>query len=86
MDKLIINRTLPISGVVSISGAKNAVLPMICASVMVSNDSVRIKNVPHLHDVTTTLRLLTQMGVTTTMDEEMSISLDSSTITNSFAP
>ena len=86
MDKLIINRTLPIEGEVSISGAKNAVLPMICASVMVSNKSVKIKNVPHLHDVTTTLRLLTQMGVTTTMDEEMSISLDSSTIANSFAP
>ena len=86
MDKLIINRTLPIDGEVSISGAKNAVLPMICASVMVSKNSVKIRNVPHLHDVTTTLRLLTQMGVTTTMDEQMSISLDASTINNSFAP
>ena len=86
MDKLIINRTLPIDGEVSISGAKNAVLPMICASVMTSKNSVKIRNVPHLHDVTTTLRLLTQMGVTTTMDEQMSISLDASTINNSFAP
>ena len=86
MDKLIINKTLPIDGEVSISGAKNAVLPMICASVMVSKNSVKIRNVPHLHDVTTTLRLLTQMGVTTTMDEEMGISLDASTISNSFAP
>ena len=86
MDKLIIKGNNPIEGEVSISGAKNAILPMICASVMASNNSVKINNVPHLHDVTTTLRLLTQMGVTTTMDEEMSISLDVSTINNSFAP
>ena len=75
MDKLIINRTLPIDGEVSISGAKNAVLPMICGSIMVSKTLLRSENVPHLHDVTTTLRLLTRMGVTTTMDEQMSIVL-----------
>ena len=41
-----------------------------------------IKNVPHLHDVTTTLRLLSEMGCTTSMDEMMSVELDPSTMNN----
>ena len=86
MDKLIINGSKTLEGEVSISGAKNAVLPMLCASVMVSDSEVTIKNVPHLHDVTTTLRLLSQMGVTTTMDEMMSVTLNPSTIDNFYAP
>ncbi len=86
MDKLIIKGSKPLIGEVSISGAKNAVLPMLCASVMASNSAVTINNVPHLHDVTTTLRLLSQMGVSTTMDEMMSVTLDPSTINNFYAP
>jgi len=86
MDKLIIKGMNPINGEVSISGAKNAVLPMLCASVMASDGCVTIKNVPHLHDVTTTVRLLSQMGVTVTMDEQMNIELDSSTMDNFYAP
>ena len=86
MDKLIIKGMKPIKGEVSVSGAKNAVLPMLCASVMVSEGCVTIKNVPHLHDVTTTVRLLNQMGVTITMDEEMNIELDTSTMDNFYAP
>ena len=86
MDKLIIKGMKPIKGEISVSGAKNAVLPMLCASVMVSEGCVTIKNVPHLHDVTTTVRLLNQMGVTITMDEEMNIELDTSTMDNFYAP
>tara|TARA_B100000965_G_scaffold312939_2_gene272811 strand:- start:1123 stop:2385 length:1263 start_codon:yes stop_codon:yes gene_type:complete len=86
MDKLIIKGSKPLIGEVSISGAKNAVLPMLCASVMANNSAVTINNVPHLHDVTTTLRLLSQMGVSTTMDEMMSVTLDPSTIDNFYAP
>ena len=86
MDKLIIKGSKPLIGEVSISGAKNAVLPMLCASVMASNSAVTINNLPHLHDVTTTLRLLSQMGVSTTMDEMMSVTLDPSTINNFYAP
>ena len=86
MDKLIIKGMNPINGEVSVSGAKNAVLPMLCASVMASDGCVTIKNVPHLHDVTTTVRLLSQMGVTVTMDEQMNIELDSSTMDNFYAP
>lgn len=86
MDKLLIQGGQSLSGSVKISGAKNSVLPMLCASVMSSEGSVELENVPHLQDVTTTTRLLTQMGVSVTMDEFMNISLDSSTIHNFYAP
>ena len=86
MDKLIIKGANTLVGDVSISGAKNAVLPMLCASVMATKTNVTIKNVPHLHDVTTTLRLLSEMGCTTSMDEMMSVELDPSTINNLYAP
>ncbi len=86
MDKLIIKGAKTLVGDVSISGAKNAVLPMLCASVMATKTNVTINNVPHLHDVTTTLRLLSEMGCTTSMDEMMSVELDPSTINNLYAP
>ena len=86
MDKLIINGMVPLNGEVSVSGAKNAVLPMLCASVMASNTSVILKNIPHLHDVTTTVRLLRQMGVSVTLDDNMDIQLDPTTIKNFYAP
>ena len=84
MDKLLIQGGQPLSGSVKISGAKNSVLPMLCASVMSSDGAVELENVPHLQDVTTTTRLLTQMGISVTMDEFMNISLDSSTIPVSY--
>ena len=86
MDKLIINGMVPLKGEVSVSGAKNAVLPMLCASVMASNTNVILKNIPHLHDVTTTVRLLRQMGVSVTLDDNMDIHLDPTTIKNFYAP
>ena len=86
MDKLLIDGGQSLAGSVKISAAKNSVLPMLCASVMSSNGSVKLENVPHLQDVTTTTRLLTQMGVSVTMDEFMNINLDSSTIHNLYAP
>ena len=86
MDKLIIKGGVPLNGEVSVSGAKNAVLPMLCASVMASDTYVTLKNIPHLHDVTTTVRLLRQMGVSVTLDDNMNIELDPSTIKNFYAP
>ncbi len=86
MDKLLIQGGQSLSGSVKISGAKNSVLPMLCASVMPSQGAVELENVPHLQDVTTTTRLLTQMGVSVTMDEFMNISLDSSAMNNFYAP
>lgn len=62
MDKLVINGGFPLSGEVAISGAKNAALPILCASLL-SAESLTVENVPDLRDIATTLKLLTQMGM-----------------------
>ena len=83
MDKLVITGGAPLDGEVRISGAKNAALPIL-ASALLSDGIVRLGNVPHLQDVTTTIGLLGRMGVGITVDERMTIEIDPSTI-NSFA-
>ncbi|MGH8763488.1 MAG: UDP-N-acetylglucosamine 1-carboxyvinyltransferase [Nitrosospira sp.] len=62
MQKLIIHGGTPLSGEVRISGAKNAALPILCASLLTS-ETLAVENVPQLNDVTTMLSLLGQMGV-----------------------
>ena len=62
MQKLIIQGGTPLSGEIRISGAKNAALPILCASLL-TEETLAIENVPHLNDVTTMLSLLGQMGV-----------------------
>jgi len=62
MQKLIIQGGMPIYGEVRISGAKNAALPILCASLLTA-DMLTIENVPYLNDVITMLNLLGQMGV-----------------------
>jgi UDP-N-acetylglucosamine 1-carboxyvinyltransferase len=66
---------VPLQGEVCISGAKNAVLPILVAS-MLGEQPSRISNVPHLHDVTTTMELLGRMGAELSMDEKMQIEID----------
>jgi UDP-N-acetylglucosamine 1-carboxyvinyltransferase len=83
MDKLVITGGAPLDGEVRISGAKNAALPIL-ASALLSGGIVRLSNVPHLQDVTTTIGLLGRMGVGITVDERMTIEIDPSSI-NSFA-
>ncbi len=83
MDKLVITGGASLEGEVRISGAKNAALPIL-ASALLSDGIVRLSNVPHLQDVTTTIGLLGRMGVGITVDERMTIEIDPSTI-NSFA-
>ncbi|MDX1698252.1 MAG: UDP-N-acetylglucosamine 1-carboxyvinyltransferase, partial [Thiohalobacterales bacterium] len=61
MDKLIINGGAALDGEIRISGAKNAVLPIMAATLL-ADSPVRVRNVPHLHDVTTTMELLGRMG------------------------
>ena len=67
MDKLLIAGGLPLSGEVAISGAKNAALPLLCAALL-TRDEVTFTNVPHLNDIGTMLRLLTQMVVKVTRE------------------
>ena len=85
MNKLIINGGTPLSGEVRISGSKNAVLPILVGTLL-ADSPVIIRNVPHLHDVTTTMELLGRMGVTLTIGEKMSIEADPTTLENTFAP
>jgi UDP-N-acetylglucosamine 1-carboxyvinyltransferase len=70
---------------VRISGSKNAVLPIL-AGTLLADSPVIIRNVPHLHDVTTTMELLGRMGVSLTIGEKMSIEIDPTTLENTFAP
>ena len=62
MDKLLIRGGRRLEGVVTISGAKNAALPELCAALL-SAEPVTLRNVPRLHDVRTALKLLRNMGV-----------------------
>jgi UDP-N-acetylglucosamine 1-carboxyvinyltransferase len=85
MDKLIINGGTPLSGEVRIAGAKNAALPILAATLLADGPTM-IGNVPHLHDITTTMELLGRMGVQLVVDERMRIEADTSTITDFSAP
>jgi UDP-N-acetylglucosamine 1-carboxyvinyltransferase len=85
MDKLLISGGIPLSGELRISGAKNAALPVLAATLL-SEDPVTVGNVPHLHDITTTMELLGRMGVSLMVDEKLNIEADPSTIRNFFAP
>ncbi len=85
MDKLIIHGGVPLSGEISISGAKNAALPILSATLL-TEEAVIIGNIPHLHDVTTTIELLARMGAQITIDERMRVEIENNGVNNFFAP
>jgi UDP-N-acetylglucosamine 1-carboxyvinyltransferase len=85
MDKLIIQGNVPLFGELSISGAKNATLPILAASLL-TTAPIKVLNVPRLQDVTTTMSLLEQMGVKLSFDEESGINIDATQITSYHAP
>jgi UDP-N-acetylglucosamine 1-carboxyvinyltransferase len=85
MDKLIITGGARLSGELRISGAKNAALPILAATLL-STTPVSVGNIPHLHDITTTMELLGRMGVHLLVDEKMNIEVDSNSITSYEAP
>ena len=85
MDKLIIRGNVPLNGEIRISGAKNAALPILTASLLTAAP-VRICNIPHLHDITTTMSLLGQMGVYLTLDERSNVEVDASNVHSYHAP
>jgi UDP-N-acetylglucosamine 1-carboxyvinyltransferase len=84
MDKLIITGGGPLEGEIRISGAKNAALPILVGALL-ADSPVHISNVPHLHDITTTLELLGRMGVTLTVDERSGVVIDPTTLTDTEA-
>ena len=85
MDKLVITGGRPLNGEVRISGAKNAALPIVAATLL-AETPMTVTNVPHLQDITTSMELLSQMGVGLTIGERMTIEVDASTISNPVAP
>jgi UDP-N-acetylglucosamine 1-carboxyvinyltransferase len=85
MNKLKINGGKPLQGEITISGAKNAALPILAASLL-AKDNVTIQNVPHLKDVTTMMELLGQLGAKLLVDENLQIQIDSNSVNELVAP
>ena len=83
MDKLRITGGQRLNGEITISGAKNAALPILCASLLTA-DTVYLDNVPRLRDIDTTLKLLGQLGVT--QERNGTLALNAGNITNLEAP
>ena len=85
MDRLIINGGVRLSGEIRIAGAKNSALPILAATLL-TDDLVKVCNLPHLYDITTMLELLGCMGVQPVIDEKLNVEVDSSTIAHFSAP
>ncbi|HMC14100.1 MAG TPA: UDP-N-acetylglucosamine 1-carboxyvinyltransferase, partial [Albitalea sp.] len=83
MDKLLIRGGRPLKGEVTISGAKNAALPELCAALLTA-EPVTLTNVPRLQDVSTTLRLLRNMGAQAERSESApdTVTLDAGHVTS----
>ena len=85
MDKILVRGNGPLSGTVPISGAKNATLPALAATLL-TDQSVYLSNIPHLLDVTTMLELLGQHGSAITVDERLGVEIDNRRVDNFLAP
>ncbi|RKZ39332.1 MAG: UDP-N-acetylglucosamine 1-carboxyvinyltransferase [Gammaproteobacteria bacterium] len=85
MDKLLITGGNPLNGEIRISGAKNAALPILAATLLADTPSY-ISNVPHLRDITTMVSLLGRMGVEFIVDEKLNIEANSSNVHTFNAP
>ncbi len=85
MDKLIISGGQPLEGEIRISGAKNAALPILAATLL-ADEPVTVCNLPHLHDITTMIELFGRMGVQPVIDEKLSVEVDARTIKTLVAP
>jgi UDP-N-acetylglucosamine 1-carboxyvinyltransferase len=85
MAKILISGGVPLNGEIGISGAKNAVLPILAACLL-ADEPVCIGNVPHLHDVTTFIELLGQMGAQLVLDDRMRMHVDPRTTSTCVAP
>lgn len=84
MDKLRITGGQKLHGDITISGAKNAALPILCASLLTA-DSLQLHNVPRLRDISTVCKLLHRLGVSAEINEE-DITLNAGQISSLEAP
>ena len=85
MDKLLISGGAALNGEIRISGSKNSALPILAATLL-CDEVVTIRNLPHLHDVTTMIALLRCMGVDVVIDETLGIEVNANTIEELTAP
>jgi UDP-N-acetylglucosamine 1-carboxyvinyltransferase len=85
LDKLEIHGGVPLRGEIRIAGAKNSALP-IMASTLLTKDTVKVGNLPHLYDITTMLELLGCMGVESIVGEKLGVEISSGTIRHFNAP
>ena len=85
MQKLLIRGGRPLHGEVTVSGAKNAALPELCAALLTA-DPVVLTNVPQLQDVATMLKLVRNMGVVAERDNDGTVRIDAGALTTPEAP
>tara|TARA_B100001093_G_scaffold518473_1_gene603461 strand:- start:772 stop:2031 length:1260 start_codon:yes stop_codon:yes gene_type:complete len=85
MQKIQVSGGFQLDGVVEIAGAKNAVLPILAATLL-CEEAVTLSNIPHLHDVTTMMDLLARLGVTFTVDEFINVEANASSVSKFCAP
>ncbi len=85
MDKLVIDGGVSLNGEIRIAGAKNSALPILAATLL-TEDSVEVRNLPHLYDITTMLELLGCMGVEPVLDEKMNVEVSAASIRHLNAP
>jgi len=81
LEKLLIKGGKSLSGEIDCSGAKNAALPVIAASIL-SSDDITLKNLPYLQDITTMFELIGSMGADISLDEKMNFKLNTSNLSN----
>ena len=79
MEKLLIRGGKTLTGDINCSGAKNAALPVIAASLL-TDDDVVLQNLPHLQDITTMFELINSMGAEISLDENMFFKIKTSNI------
>ena len=84
MDKLLISGGRSLEGSLRASGAKNSALPILASSILLK-DKLKIRNIPHLNDITTMIELLSSMGAEMTVSENMDLEIDSSKLENPLA-
>lgn len=85
MDKLLIRGGQRLDGEIRASGAKNAALPTLIASLL-ADSPLQVWNIPHLHDITTTLELLQHLGASVQIDEKLAIEVNASQLSLLRAP
>ena len=85
MDKLLINGGRRLAGSLRVSGAKNAALPILAATLL-SGETVTVSNAPHLNDVNTMVKLLGQLGANVTVGEHSEVTVTAAELRNLRAP